>query len=69
MELIKTITNILGVVVLWVIISLLLAYPTMLLWNWIVVSVLGIACPVTWFEMFGLMLLINLLIPHDINFK
>ena len=51
-----------------IVFAFLLAYVGMLLWNEIVVSLFGFPV-VTYWQMFGLMVLVRLFIPTNISYK
>lgn len=56
--------NYLGVFVFALIFALILTYPMMLLWNWLMPYIFGLPT-LTFWQMFGLSILLNCLIPHS----
>lgn len=48
--------------------SFILTYPEMLLWNWLMPKFFGVPT-ITFWEMFGLDVLLAMLIPHSTNYK
>ena len=53
-------------IVLYIGLSILLAYPAMILWNHVVPKVLGFES-VSWSDMFYLVLLLRMIIPTSYN--
>lgn len=49
-------------------IDLLMAWPLMLLWNWLMPIIFGLPV-VTFWQAFGLMLLVSLFISNNLTFK
>ena len=49
--------------------SLLISYPLMLLWNQFLVPAVNVLEPITWIQMFGISILINVLTRDDIKLK
>ena len=64
-----TLSAIIVAVLIVFVIMLLLAYPTMLLWNWLMTSIFGLRI-ITFWEAFGLNMLCGILFPYrNINSK
>lgn len=57
---------ILGIIVCGLILALILTYPMMLLWNWLMPYIFGLPT-LTFWQMFGFSILLNCLIPHSTN--
>lgn len=54
--------------VLWPVVSLLLAWPVKLLWNWLMPVIFGLPV-ITFWQAAGLMLLISILFRWSFSFK
>lgn len=64
----KTLGVILMTLVLWLVVSLLLAWPVKLLWNWLMPVIFGLPV-ITFWQAAGLMLLISILFRWSFSFK
>ncbi len=64
----KTLGVILMTLALWPIVSLLLALPVKLLWNWLMPVIFGLPV-ITFWQAAGLMLLISILFRWSVSFK
>ena len=61
MEITKIAASFLGLVAVMIIISLVLSYPIMLLWNACLVPAIPAIHEVQWMQMFGIMTLVSVL--------
>jgi hypothetical protein len=55
---------ILGIIVFGLILALILTYPMMLLWNWLMPYIFGLPT-LTFWQMLGFSILLDCLIPHS----
>lgn len=63
------IVTLLGMIVGWILISLLFAFPVMILWNYCFVGAITGVNEVTWLQTWGLMILFNVLFKAKISKK
>ena len=56
------------VIVLTIILAIITAFPTMLLWNWLMPSIFGIA-KITFWKALGLNLLTGIFFRSNVSFK
>lgn len=57
----EALATILAPLAMFLSLSLLVSLPLMLLWNWLIAGHFGLLQPLTFFQAFGLLLLINFL--------
>jgi len=57
----KMITLVIGAILLAILISFLISYPVMLLWNAVLVPAIPAIQPVGWLQMWGIVILIKLM--------
>jgi len=56
--------KIIALLITLILLSLLLSYPAMLLWNGCLVPAIPALAPVSWLQMFGIQVLFSLLVPR-----
>jgi hypothetical protein len=56
--------KIIALLITLILLSLLLSYPVMLLWNSCLVPAIPALAPVSWLQMFGIQALLSILIPR-----
>jgi hypothetical protein len=56
--------KIIALLITLILLSLLLSYPAMLLWNSCIVPAIPVLVPVSWLQMFGIQVLLSILIPR-----
>ena len=64
----KLIGGILLVIILAVILAAIIAYPAMLLWNWLMPELFGLKF-ITFWQMFGLIALVRIILPSPSSSK
>jgi hypothetical protein len=62
----ETLAKLIGVLVIIAITILLLSFPVMWLWNWLMPTLFGLT-EINWLQSVGLLLLINLLKPISVS--
>lgn len=65
----KTVSVIVSALVIVFALGLLLSYPAMLLWNYCLVPAVTVLTEVTWLQMWGIVVLCNLLFKTAVNTK
>lgn len=67
MTMIKFVLTFLAALTIAVLVTLLLAWPVQLLWNWVMPRAVYWAKEITWLEAWGLLFLAHILIKSDVK--
>lgn len=65
----KTVLKFFGLLLLALLVSLMLSYPVMLLWNYCLMPAVNILEPVTWLQAWGIMILCSLFFRSGAYYK